>query len=420
MTTSCTGAAASTGSGGSVRDVLVVSGARSVGADGTAEVELSPTYAYATSSSVASQRSGDWTLELLGSDGAVLRSVAFAAGTPVADIDPDSGIEAGPPSERWRVVVPDAPAYSSYRIRQGSQTVAVSEVSATAPAVSVSAPVAGQAFSGDTVTVSWTGSDADADALVYHLHYSDDGGATYSTVGVGLTSTTLEIDRDQLAGSSRARFRVIASDGTRSTSAQSALFTVAENPPTVIVHSPDDGRTYGGPGTVVLDATGLDTEDGVLADAALVWTSDIDGQVAATGTARVATADLSAGTHVLTVTATDSSDTAASASASVTVTVNATNGAPTARADTVFGRAAHTLRAGVVANDTDPEGDIDPWSLAVAVPAALGTAAPDRAAPGTITYHAPSAGIDVVVYEVCDRFLQCTSAELVIAILEDH
>ena len=144
--------------------------------------------------------------------------------------------------------------------------------------------------------------------------------------------------------------------------------------------------------------------------------SDIDGRIAATATARIATAGLSAGTHVLTVTATDSSDTAASAS----VTVKAANGAPTARADSVFGRAGRTRRAGVVANDTDPEGDIDPWSLAVAVPAALGTAAPDRAAPGTITYSAAAAGIDVAVYEVCDRFLQCASAELVIAILEDH
>ena len=41
---------------------------------------------------------------------------------------------------------------------------------------------------------------------------------------------------------------------------------MAESSPEVIVHSPDDGRTYGGPGTVVLDATGIDTEDGVLAD----------------------------------------------------------------------------------------------------------------------------------------------------------
>ena len=88
---------------------------------------------------------------------------------------------------------------------------------------------------------------------------------------------------------------------------------------------------------------------------------------------------------MLTVTATDSSDTAAAASVTVTVA----NDAPTARADSVFGRAGRTRRAGVVANDTDPEGDIDPWSLAVAVPAALGTAAPDRAAPGTITYSAP-------------------------------
>ena len=144
----------------------------------------------------------------------------------------------------------------------------------------------------------------------------------------------------------------------------------------------------------------------------------IDGQTASSAAARIAASDLSAGTHVLTVTATDSSNT--TATASVTVTVNAANGAPTARADTVFGRAARTIRADVVANDTDPEGDIDPWSVAVVVPAALGTAAADRAAPGTITYSAAAPVIDVGVYEVCDRFLQCASAELVVAILEDH
>ena len=142
----------------------------------------------------------------------------------------------------------------------------------------------------------------------------------------------------------------------------------------------------------------------------------IDGQTASSAAARIAASDLSAGTHVLTVTAADSSG----ATASATVTVRAANGAPTARADTVFGRAARTIRADVVANDTDPEGDIDPWSVAVVVPAALGTAAADRAAPGTITYSAAAPVIDVGVYEVCDRFLQCASAEFVVAILEDH
>ena len=111
---------------------------------------------------------------------------------------------------------------------------------------------------------------------------------------------------------------------------------------------------------------------------------------------------------MLTVTATDSSGTAVTAS--VTVTVKAANGAPTARVDSVFGRAGRTLRAGVVANDADPEGDIDPWSLRVAAPAA----------PGAAAASGPLPCIDVVVYEVRDRFLQCTSAEFVVVSLDDR
>ena len=412
------GARDPTGAGGSVRDVLVVSGSRTVAADGSSQVVLSPTYTYATGSPLGPQQSGDWVLELLDGVGVVLRAVPFAAGTPVVDIDPDSAAAARPSSERWRVAVPDAPAYSSYRIRKGTQTVALSEVSAAAPVVAVSAPAAAQVVDGDSVTVSWTGVDVDGDELVYHVDYSGDGGATYSTVGVGLRSTSLVLERDELAGSTRAVFRVIASDGTRSTAAQSPVFTVAENSPDVIVHSPDDGRVFGGAGTVVLDATGIDTEDGVMGGSALVWTSDLDGQIAATAAARIPTDALSEGTHVLTVTATDSSG--AGASASVTVTVRAANGAPTARADTVYGRVGRAVTAVVLANDTDPEGDIDPWSVRVVVPAALGAASADRPAPGAIAYDAATAGIDVIVYEVCDRFLQCTTAELVVAVLEDR
>ena len=406
------------GSGDSVRDVLVVSGARTVAADGSVDVVLSPTYTYATASPMESQNSGEWVLELLDGAGAVLRSVPFGADTPTVDIDPDSGTEAAPSTELWRVAVPDAPAYSSYRIRQESQAVAVSAVSSAAPVVSVTAPAAGQAFGGASVSVSWAASDADGDDLVYHVHYSADGGATYSTVGAALRSTTLVLDRDQLAGSSQAVFRVIASDGTRSTTAQSAVFTVAENPPAVIVHSPEGGRVFGGAGTVVLDATGIDAEDGVMADTALVWSSDIDGQIASTAAARIPTDALSTGTHVLTVTATDSS--AMAASASVSVTVRATNGAPTARADVAHSRVGHTAIARVLANDADPESDIDPWSVRVVVPAALGTAAANSPAPGAIAYDAAATGIDVIIYEVCDRFLQCATAELTVAVLDDR
>ncbi len=63
---------------------------------------------------------------------------------------------------------------------------------------------------------------------------------------------------------------------------------------------------------------------------------------------------------------------------------------------------------------------IDPWSLQVVAPAALGTAATNSPAPGAIAYSAAAAGIDVIIYEVCDRFLQCTTEELTVAVLEDR
>ena len=75
-------------------------------------------------------------------------------------------------------------------------------------------------------------------------------------------------------------------------------------------------------------------------------------------------------TSCLTVTAADSSNTAASAS--VTITVKTANEPPIAADDTAHAAPDRTVLVDVAANDTDPEGDINPASLAVAVPAAAG------------------------------------------------
>ena len=60
---------------------------------------------------------------------------------------------------------------------------------------------------------TWTGSDADGDTLSYTVQYSIDGGVNYKTIALGHNSTRLLRDRRSLAGSARARIRVIASDG---------------------------------------------------------------------------------------------------------------------------------------------------------------------------------------------------------------
>jgi len=250
----------------------------------------------------------------------VLKSVSFGTYTFVDD-GPDGTVSE---SEVWVVPVVEPSGWASYRISKLSvsgaagdgnalpvlsRTVLV-EVSrsANAPAVSVTAPTAGQVLSGDEVTFSWTGSDSDGDALSYVVEYSVDGGAGYETIAVGHKSTSLTVDRASLAGSATARVRVTASDGTRTASAESPSFTVSQNAPEVFIHSPA-ANSIGGAGALVLDATAYDTEDGRLDSSAIQWASGTDGNLGTGGLVILYPEDLAPGLHWLTATVTDSSGT---------------------------------------------------------------------------------------------------------------
>ena len=70
----------------------------------------------------------------------------------------------------------------------------------------------------------------------------------------------------------------------------------------------------------------------------------------------------------------------------------------------------------VVANDTDPEGDIDPASVLVTIGAANGTAVSNG--DGTVTYtpDADINGTDTFTYEVCDVTANCVTAEVTITV----
>ena len=295
-------------------------------ADGLAigEAVVSPVYRYQTSVPVRERAAGSYVLELLDSGGNVVRSVPFAAAAAVAE-PPASGAAAAV-SEIWAVPVADAPDYHSYRITRETSQVAAVTRSAGAPTVAITAPVAGQVLSGDTVEFSWSASDPDGDDLTFLVQYSTDAGDSYRTIALDHPSSSLSLDRALIEGSSRARLRIVASDGARSTAAESAVFTVAQNPPRVLVRSPAAGAIFGGLRAMVLDASAYDTEDGALDSSSISWSSSLDGALATAGRAVIDTGELTAGTHVLTATATDS--TSASTSASVTITVKATDEPP--------------------------------------------------------------------------------------------
>ena len=178
--------------------------------------------------------------------------------------------------------------------------------------MSVTAPTAGQVLSGDEVTFSWTGSDADGDDLSYTVEYSSDGGTSYETIAVGYESTSLTVDRASLAGSATSKVKVTAADGTRTASAESPVFTVSQNRPEVFIHSPDS-NLISGSGALVLNATAYDTEDGLLDSSAVQWSSDSGGNLGTGGFVVAYPEDLEPGPHRLTATATDSSGATGSA-----------------------------------------------------------------------------------------------------------
>ena len=206
-------------------------------------------------------------------------------------------------------------------LRHGADVIEYIEVSANAPAVSVTSPSTGGAKSG-TQTVQWQAADADGDNMVFALMYSPDGGQRFVPVAANLTGTDSQADLDGLPGGDDAFFRVIASDNTgNSASADSIHFQVPNKPPHATILEPLEGSNYQLGAPVTLMGSASDKEDRTLPSSAYAWSSSIDGQIGVGPTLLVA--DLSPGTHTITLTAIDSKGLADSKSVELFVGVPA-------------------------------------------------------------------------------------------------
>jgi hypothetical protein len=183
------------------------------------------------------------------------------------------------------------------------------------PSVSIAAPKGGEQFAGNSMTVKWKGVDVDGDRLTYHVLYSADG-TTFTAVRSFVMDNFLTLDPSQLEGSDNARLRILASDGIHTTQADSAPFAVARTRPDVRIISPESGATFVAGQTVHLEAMAR-AAGKPLPPQALRWSSDRQGDLG-TGTA-ISTAALTAGRHLLTLSANDGQKPGASTSITINV-----------------------------------------------------------------------------------------------------
>ncbi len=247
-----------------------------------------------------SESAGDYTVNCLGADGAMLAQRAFDAPEGVPRSDASSG---QPVSVPFAVVMPFPPETVDIVLKHDD--VALARVSRTehAPTVAITYPNGGEVLDG-VRTVTWSAWDTDGDALVYSVLHSADEGATWDVLAMDLREPRFEWDtRCAPGGTQTCLLQVVASDGINTTvNLSDGVFSVANKAPSAVIMAPCDGASVAQDLSVRLRGAAVDPEAGWLTGASLVWTSDRDGYL---GTGQDLQVLLTPGAHVVTLTATD-------------------------------------------------------------------------------------------------------------------
>lgn len=264
---------------------------------------------------------GTHILQLRDSTGSVLASHAIAMQAYENDQNlypPDLSKGGGKDTlGAFLVVVPFAPGTADLVILQGATAVASLHISNNPPVVNITTPNGGEVISSPT-TVQWTMSDLDGDTLSSDVFYSPDSGTSWLAVAAGVPGTSAQVDLQGLPGGNTALFRVITSDGFLTDSDESdAALALADQFPAIEITAPGTGSTYPVENEISLESLADDPEDGPLAGASIVWSSDRSG-VLGTGE-NLLVRNLRSGRHVITATATDSAGNSSSDSIRIVV-----------------------------------------------------------------------------------------------------
>jgi hypothetical protein len=287
----------------------------------TGQVHLQPFYVLPNAVEVQPRVPGDYAVVLRGSGDGELARYPFTPVEALEDALAGATSAINQPAS-WGIgeLVPYVPGTTSVEITGPSGVVlATVTAGAAAPQVAVTSPAGGETFSGSSVHVAWTATDADDDALTFQVSYSPDNGATWELIAQDLTENAIDLEASNLVRSvgAQGRLRVWATDGIHTAYADSPAFTVPNHMPVVSITAPAGGAVIAASQVLGLESEAYDVDSGTLDDSQVEWLSNRDGSLG--HGASLAVTGLSAGAHTLTLRADDGSGGVATASVQVTV-----------------------------------------------------------------------------------------------------
>jgi hypothetical protein len=268
------------------------------------QVEISDSYRSEQLPTTPIDVAGGYWLRFVGDNG-ILADYRFGVDFEVDDLAEG---EAPPDQVSFVITQPWVAGTKLIEIWGSNKRLYQQAVSASQPTVTVQAPNGGESIvANGTLTIRWSGSDADGDALTYAVHYSADGGTTWNTLAAATSANQIVVPAAEIPGSANALVEVRVNDGVHTGSDRSnATFQVADKSPLwATIAAPNAGTQLVQSQLQTLLGTAYDLEDGQVVGSRLLWQSDQAGPL---GMGETLTVSLPVGVHRLTLVATDSAN----------------------------------------------------------------------------------------------------------------
>ena len=266
-----------------------------INADGTGR--LDPLFVLSSGAELPAPEGGPYCLVFYGASGAWLGRHCFSPDFS----DPISGGTGSVAYFAYALPLPEGAVRLA--LQRDEMVVAQRSASSRPPEVRFTSPAGGETWDA-THRVTWVASDPDGDTLTFALFYSHDGGGGWQPVELGFSETSLLLATSDLPGGEMVRLRVLASDGFRTTAADSPAFRVPAKAPMAHIAVPADGSVVAQGHALILQGHGQDLE-AALPEAALSWWSGRDGLLGRGDTLIVPGLTLSPGEHTISLCAQD-------------------------------------------------------------------------------------------------------------------